>query len=452
MSQRKPTRPMAQAIDEFAVQFDPLFKRLSQRENFRYYLSGLLIPMETNKHLRGIATAIPGANVERLQHFLVDAPWSAADLNAQRLKLLQANASTRWHSGGVLIIDETGDRKKGKASAYVSRQYLGSIGKIDNGVVSVSSHWADEQVHYPLNVLPYTAAERLPEGKHNPQFATKPQLAQHLIEEARQAGIPFRAVVADSFYGEHHKLTHWLRNEQIPFVLALKPTHEIRQYVPDWDNPPPFSPQEAAERLPVEQWQAFQRTFADGRQATWYVADLEWGYFGPERPWRLVAFTADPMTLDPDQTSYLYTNIPASKVSAPEIAQLYSLREWIEVFYRQAKGELGWHDWQIRDGQAIVRHWHLVLCAYTFVLLHGLTQAASQKNNPTTFPTTLDDLFARRAGLVASLDRHSSLVDGLDDRGTSAGLGRALGSRPGFPPLPTQVTRLALERIPGELI
>lgn len=404
MSQRKTTRPMAQAIDEFAAHFDPLFKRLSQRENFRYYLSGLVVPIETNKHLRGIAAAVSEANVESLQHFLVDAPWSATALNAQRLALLQDHPLTRWHAGGVLIIDETGDRKKGKASAYVSRQYLGSIGKIDNGVVSVSSHWADEHVHYPLNVLPYTAAERLPEGKNNPQFATKPQLAQQLIEEARQAGVLFRAVVGDSFYGEHYKLTHWLRDEHIPFVLALKPTHEIRQYVPDWDNPPPFSPQEAAQRLPVEKWQAFQRTFADGHQATWYVADLEWGYFGPERPWRLVAFTADPTTLNPDQTSYLYTNIPASQAPAAEIARLYSLREWIEVFYRQAKGELGWHDWQIRQGQAIVRHWQFVFCAYSFVLLHGLTQDAAQKNYSTTFPTALDDLFAHRASLVTSLD------------------------------------------------
>jgi len=376
----------------------------------------LIVPTETNKHLRGIAAAIPEAKVEGLQHFLVDAPWSSAAVNGQRLALLQEHSSSRWHSKGVLIIDETGDRKKGKASAYVSRQYLGSIGKIDNGVVSVSSHWADAHVHYPLNVLPYTAAERLPEGKNNPQFATKPQLAQQLIEEARRAGIPFRAVVADSFYGEHYKLTHWLRDEHIPFVLALKPTHEIRQYVPDRNDPPPFSPQEAAQRLPVEQWQDFERTFADGHQATWYVADLEWGYFGPERPWRLVAFTDDPTTLASDQTSYLYTNIPASQVPAAEIAVLYSFREWIEVFYRQAKGELGWHDWQIRQDQAIVRHWQLVFCAYTFVLVHGLLHADTQKNNGTVYPTALDDLFAHRASLATPMDRHTPVVDGLDYR------------------------------------
>lgn len=125
---------------------------------------------------------------------------------------------------------------------------------------------------------------------------------------------------------------------------------------------------------------------------------MEWGYFGPERPWRLVAFTAAPNTLNPDQTSYLYTNIPASQAPAAEIARLYRLREWLEVFYRQAKSELGWHDWQIRRDQAIIRHWQLVFCAYSFVLLHGLLEDNSQKKAP-----PLDVLFAHRASLVTAL-------------------------------------------------
>ena len=62
-----------------------------------------------------------------------------------------------------------------------------------------------------------------------------------------------------------------------------------------------------------------------------------------------------------------------------EIARLCCLREWIEVFYRQAKGELDWHDWQVRQDRAILRHWYLIFGAYTFVLLHGLAQAPAQK-------------------------------------------------------------------------
>lgn len=55
---------------------------------------------------------------------------------------------------GALVIDETGDRKWGAKTAHVGRQYLGSLGKIDNGVVSVSSLWADAARYWPVAVKP----------------------------------------------------------------------------------------------------------------------------------------------------------------------------------------------------------------------------------------------------------------------------------------------------------
>jgi SRSO17 transposase len=56
------------------------------------------------------------------------------------------------------VIDETGDRKDGYKTAHVGRQYLANLGKIDNGVVSVTSPWADERVYYPVDFEPYTPA------------------------------------------------------------------------------------------------------------------------------------------------------------------------------------------------------------------------------------------------------------------------------------------------------
>jgi len=55
-----------------------------------------------------------------------------------------------------LVIDKTGDVKDGTHTAHVGRQYFGSVGKIDNGIVSVSSLWADEQIYYPLELTLYT--------------------------------------------------------------------------------------------------------------------------------------------------------------------------------------------------------------------------------------------------------------------------------------------------------
>jgi SRSO17 transposase len=49
---------------------------------------------------------------------------------------------------GVLVIDEHGDRKWGKHTAHVGRQWLANIGKTENGVVSVRSLWADKAVYW----------------------------------------------------------------------------------------------------------------------------------------------------------------------------------------------------------------------------------------------------------------------------------------------------------------
>ncbi len=98
---------------------------------------------------------------------------------------------------GVLIIDEHGDRKWGTKTAHVGRQYLANLGKVDLGVVSVSSLWADERVYCPVDIRPYTPALHFAAGRSDPAFQTKFQLATRLVQQAQQRKLPFRAVVAD---------------------------------------------------------------------------------------------------------------------------------------------------------------------------------------------------------------------------------------------------------------
>jgi SRSO17 transposase len=131
--------------------------------------------------------------------------------------------ATAPHERGALVVDDTGDRKDGTATAHVARQYLGSVGKIDNGIVAVTSLWADERCYWPVHAEPYTPASRLAAGQRDPAFRTKPQLAVELVQAARTAKIPFRAVVADCFYGDNPGFTDALLVAKVPFVLALKP-------------------------------------------------------------------------------------------------------------------------------------------------------------------------------------------------------------------------------------
>jgi SRSO17 transposase len=70
-------------------------------------------------------------------------------------------------------------------TAHVGRQYLGNRGKFENGVVSVSSLWANERVTYPLAVEPYTPASWFPQGKADTASLTKPRIALELVDPAR---------------------------------------------------------------------------------------------------------------------------------------------------------------------------------------------------------------------------------------------------------------------------
>jgi SRSO17 transposase len=364
--------PIPVPLDRYAAQFDDLFTRASQRQAFRQYLAGLLLPAERNKTLTALANAEPivGAQhpaVQRLQWFLSESTWDAAAFTSRRLELLRADPSTAPHADGVLIVDETGDRKDGDKTAHVGRQYLGNRGKIENGVVSVSSLWADERVYYPLAVEPYTPERWFTQGKADPAFRTKPQIALALVDQALAAGWPFRAVVADCLYGDHHGFTRGLQQRGVPYVVAHKPSHA-------W-----WAPEEAIGavwevaahggwRRPDQpgSWVPVERTFRDGHTTTWWALEGNAGPYGPERGRRLVIATVDPATLPEPATWYLETTLPFAEADLAEIVRLYGLRNWIEQEYKQVKHSLGWSQYQVRSDRAMRRHWALVQAAFAF--------------------------------------------------------------------------------------
>jgi DDE superfamily endonuclease len=385
VTNRRACPPAPGPLEDYAAHFDPLLARLAQRRGFRAYLEGLLLPRDRNKTLTGLAGAEPvvGAQhraVQGLQWFLTEASWDHQQVNQRRVQLLVGDPATAPHAQGALVIDDSGDRKAGRHTAQVARQWLGSLGKTDNGIVCVSSLWADERVSWPVDVVPYTPASRLAKGRRDPGFRTKPQLAAELVQAARMAGIGFRAVVADCFYGDNVGFTEALGRAGVAFVLAVRPRKGV--WAPQEEA---HTPREAAAELAwtsPEQpgdWTRVTRRFRDGHTETWWAADasLPAAGWGPHRRLRLVVATTDPARLPKLTTWYLVTNLPrpggrrasaAAFASADlaEVVRLYSLRNWVEQSYKQVKGELGWADFQVRSDRAIRRHWQLVCLAFSF--------------------------------------------------------------------------------------
>ncbi len=382
MSERRVARPAPGLLEIYSQRFDELFSKVNQREGFRQYLSGLVLASERNKTLTGLANSEPvvgaqEARVQSLQWYLSESTWEAAAVNRARVELILSTPGLEPNGQGALVIDETGDRKAGHKTAHVGRQYLANMGKIDNGVVSVTSLWADEKLYYPVDVEPYTPAAWFDGGKAHPDFRTKLKIAEELVQQAMTAGIPFRAVVADSFYGEDRTFRQSVERFGVGYVLALKPSfawwHRLGEVgslqdaalAATW-----LSPQESGD------WVSIKRSFRDGHGEQWWALDVVAGPFGPERPGRSIVVTTDPLSLPNLTTWYLITNLPApgsqraltsslSAATLPEVVRLYSLRNWVEQSYKQVKHTLGWAQYQVRSDTAIRRHWTLVCCAFT---------------------------------------------------------------------------------------
>ncbi len=383
MTKRLPADPAPGPLEGYSARFDELFDALAGRQAFRRYLEGLLLPTERNKTLTALANTEPVVGAQRkeaqgLQWFLSESSWSPEEINRRRVQIMLKDPRTAPTESGALVVDETGDRKDGKATAHVGKQYLGGIGKIDNGVVSVSSLWVDERLYYPLEVEPYTPAHHFEGGKANPGFRTKPQIALRLVQRAVEMGVPFRAVVGDILYGEHRRFKEGLEEREIPYVLSLKPSHAWWHPMEEvgWVEGVAHAAYWGGPDAPGE-WVKLRRSFRDGHEEVWWALEAECRPFGQEKHARLVVATTDPATLPHLTSWYLATNLPApgssraeeSKLEAADLAEvvrLYALRNWVEQSYKQVKDSLGWAHYQVRKDISIRRHWQMVCCAFTF--------------------------------------------------------------------------------------
>jgi hypothetical protein len=329
MTRRLSVEPAPGPLEDYAARFDDLFRARAQREGFRRYLEGLLLPAERNKTLTTLANTEPMAGAQRREAqslqwlFLSESGWDQEQMNERHLELLFEEPLTAPNTQGVLVIDEHGDRKWGKKTAHVGKQWLANIGKTENGVVSVSSLWADEGVYYPLEVEPYTPSHHFEGARNNPKFRTKLKIAQELVQCSVQTGVPFRAVVADSFYGEDEDFKQLLRGLGVGYVLALKESHswwhKEGQIGALWEAV------EAAGGKNAEQpgqWSKVVRTFRDGREEEWWALEVEAGPYSPNTKKahrRVLVVTTDPERLPRLGTWlgtwYLTTNLPAPAIA-----------------------------------------------------------------------------------------------------------------------------------------
>ena len=129
-------------FERWSQKFEDLWKTKGQKKGFRYYLAGLLGESK-RKNIAQMTNNIIGALYDNVYNFISFSPWDEQLINERRLQIMNQGNQTQIRNGFSLIIDDSEHRKSGNFTDGVGRQYLGEIGKTENGVVIVTTHLYD---------------------------------------------------------------------------------------------------------------------------------------------------------------------------------------------------------------------------------------------------------------------------------------------------------------------
>ena len=209
----------------------PLFARYEPLRHAAGLMLGLLSGLD-RKNCWTIAEDRGHLTPDKLQHLLSRAVW---DADALRDVLRGYVVDHFADPDAVLVLDETGDVKKGTHSVGVQRQYTGTAGRVENAQVAVFLTYAARRGHALIDRALYLprswtddparcAAAGVPEGTG---FATKPALATALIARAVAAGVPAGWVAGDEVYGADPTLRRTVRRLGLGYVLAVAANRRV---------------------------------------------------------------------------------------------------------------------------------------------------------------------------------------------------------------------------------
>jgi len=357
-------------LQEFLASFQVRFRRPEGRDALERYTTGLLTELP-NKNCDTIAQAVPGTSAQRLQEFLTNMQWDEEDLNRQRVQKMIAEAT---RGDGVLIIDDTGFPKQGKTSVGVKRQYSGTLGKVGNCQIAVTCCYSDRQATWPVAArlyLPKTWTDDLERRQRarvpvDVPFQTKPELALALLDQARAWGVPHRCIVADADYGDNPNFLAGLEARQESYVVGVRTDFPVSLRRAATRRV--WRADELLETVPRWQWRTVRwRRGTKGWLRKKFVAVRCWRVTseGPRQEGWLLGERATQG--QPEERKYFWSNLPA-ETPLEELAGMAHRRHAIEQFHEEAKGELGWDQYQGRLWPGFHRQAVTVMLAYSFLV------------------------------------------------------------------------------------
>jgi len=375
------------ALTEFLRSFHRCFNNRQSMSHFAELCRGLLSDLK-RKSVEPIALAA-GTTVRAMQLFLTHRHW-----DDQRIRQLIQQRVAAHHApppgaaraegdvGVVGVIDETSAVKKGDKTPGVQRQYLGSVGKLENGIVTVHLGYSYDEFKALLDsdlYLPKSWAddrERCREAyiPDDLPFRTKPQIALEQVKRAIANGVRFDWLTFDEGYGRDMPFLRGLEKEG-QFYVAEVPV-DFRC----WPTLPQYRSQRrefAAKKVAnvtrwspafiYESWRSFtikrqsiEPAVWDAKAAQVYLRDAN-GRPTDRTYWLIIAWNRAT-----DEYKYFVSNAPPTTDLALLLRVAFR-RPVIEHLFRIGKSQVGMTHFEGRSYVGLIRH--LTLCQLMILFL-----------------------------------------------------------------------------------
>ena len=371
-----PTDPLPE-LAEFLAPFHVQFARRESRQALERYCTGLLTEYP-NKNCDTLAQLAPGTSEQQLQGLLTAMAWDEGDLNGQRVGFM---ASLPTEGDGVLVFDDTGFAKQGNSSVGVARQYSGTLGKTGNCQVAVTCHYAERTLAWPVATRLYlpkpwaSDADRRERAgvPEDVAFRTKPEIALDLLDRAKAWGVRWSCVTADCDYGDNPNFLAGLDERGERYVVAVRADFAV--VVTRQSGEPNRRADALLAELPAGVWRSVRwREGSKGWMRGKFVALRV--NFAAVRCWRLTSDGSRHVGWligereargQAGRRKFYWSNL-GPQAPLGKLVGYAHRRHWVEQFYEEAKGLLGWDQYQGRLWSGFHRHAVTVMLAYSFLV------------------------------------------------------------------------------------
>jgi len=361
--------------------------RNDQTPNAIRYIQGLLRNGLRNKSIERIAEA-DSKDYYSLQHFISESTWKAQDLFSHTAEGVNQLIGG---SDAALIFDESGMVKAGKASVGVERQYLGCVGKVENGQIGVFAALAHDGNYGIIDgelYLPKTWCEneKKLDKAHVPEEYRKyrpvTEIAIDMLERIRKNGVNFGYVAVDGGYGKNLDfsweidglgeifMTDIARDTR---VFLKKPSFEIQEYSGRGRkpiHPKPDAPSFRVDMIAKETKRWKRITVREGTKgAVIYDYNFLRAWFqNPKKKgaWEKIHLIIR-RDIESGECKYSVSN-GKHTIKKRRLAQMQCERYWVERSFQDAKESIGMADYQVRNWLGWHHHMALVSFAMYFAL------------------------------------------------------------------------------------